>query len=180
MGLYAAFLRGMNVGGHRITNDELRDLFTAMELEDPRCFRASGNVVFGSPQRSPVRLTAQIEDALHGALGYAVPIFLRTREQVQAIAALTPFTDEQFDASAGRAQIALLSAAPDRRARERITEMAGESDSIAFGPLEMHWLPSGGVLDSTLDMGTIEAVLGPMTMRTARTVSELAAKHLSG
>ena len=58
--------------------------------------------------------------------------------------------------------------------------MAGESDSVAFGPREMHWLPSAGVLDSALDMAAIEAVLGPMTMRTARTVSELADRHLAG
>ncbi len=180
MGLYAAFLRGMNVGGHRITNAELRELFTAMDVEDPRCFRASGNVVFGSAERSPTALAAHIEDVLRSALGYAVPIFLRTREQVQVIAALTPFTERELCASSGRAQVALLSAAPDGRARERIAEMAGKSDRVAFGPLEMHWLPSGGVLDSTLDMAAIERVLGPMTMRTAGTVSELAARHLSG
>ena len=53
MALYAAFLRGMNVGGHRITNAELGAIFTAMDLQDARCFRASGNVVFGASERSP-------------------------------------------------------------------------------------------------------------------------------
>ena len=180
MALYAAFLRGMNVGGHRITNAELRDLFLAMGLQDPRCFRASGNVVFASAERSPGALAAAIEDGLRSALGYEVPIFLRTRDQVGAIAALAPFSDEALGASKGKPQVALLARPPAPAARRQIAEMAGEQDGVAFGPQEMHWLPRGGVLDSTLDMAAIEAVLGTMTMRTARTVSELAAKHLHG
>ena len=38
---YAAFLRGINVGGHRLTNDELRAHFEALGLREVRVFRAS-------------------------------------------------------------------------------------------------------------------------------------------
>ena len=40
---YAAFLRGINVGGHRVKNTELRALFEAMGFADVHTFRASGN-----------------------------------------------------------------------------------------------------------------------------------------
>ena len=46
MTLHAAFLRGMNVGGQRITNAELRDEFEALGFESVTTFRASGNVIF--------------------------------------------------------------------------------------------------------------------------------------
>ncbi len=41
MNRYAAFLRGMNLGGRRITNEGLRDRFTALGFEGvpPRCGR---------------------------------------------------------------------------------------------------------------------------------------------
>ena len=38
----------MNVGGHRITNDELRAAFARIGFEDVGVFRASGNVAFDS------------------------------------------------------------------------------------------------------------------------------------
>src|ERR1700722_4301934 len=46
MAEHAAFLRGMNVGGHRITNEDLRTHLTAMGLKEVATFRASGTAVF--------------------------------------------------------------------------------------------------------------------------------------
>ena len=48
---YVAFLRGMNLGGRRIKNDELRQCFEELDLSDVSCFRASGNVLFASEER---------------------------------------------------------------------------------------------------------------------------------
>lgn len=46
MDRYVAFLRGMNLGGRRITNEELRGHFERMGMAEVATFRASGNVVF--------------------------------------------------------------------------------------------------------------------------------------
>jgi hypothetical protein len=56
MSRYVAFLRGMNLGGRRISNDDLRSRFEALGCEDVATFRASGNVVFakaGRPAEPP-------------------------------------------------------------------------------------------------------------------------------
>jgi uncharacterized protein (DUF1697 family) len=53
MSAYVAFLRGMNVGGHRLSNGELRAHFAAMGFADVATFRASGNVVFAADERTP-------------------------------------------------------------------------------------------------------------------------------
>ena len=45
---YVAFLRGMNLGGRRIKNDDLRRRFEGMGLEEVATFRASGNVIFST------------------------------------------------------------------------------------------------------------------------------------
>jgi uncharacterized protein (DUF1697 family) len=178
MAQYAAFLRGMNVGGRRLTNADLRVLFAGMGFDDPACFRASGNVVFVSDREPVAAMQRRIEETLAASLGYAVPVFLRDRQQVLAIAALSPFPDAALSAG-GKPQVAMLAEPLSRAARRELTERAGDSDLLAFGPLELHWLPRAGVLDSALDMLSIEALTGPMTMRTLRTVRELAGKHLS-
>ena len=48
MNVYVAFLRGMNLGGRRIKNEELRAEFEALGFEEVATFRASGNVIFGA------------------------------------------------------------------------------------------------------------------------------------
>jgi uncharacterized protein (DUF1697 family) len=178
MSSYAAFLRGMNVGGHRLSNEELRAHFSAMGFADVATFRASGNVVFAGVSQPPEQVRARIEEGLADALGYAVPTFIRAGEEVRAIAASTPFAPERLR-SAGKLQVALLTACPSPRARADALAVAGERDALAFGERELYWLPSGGVLDSALDMKTIERLLGPMTLRTMGTIEQIAAKHFA-
>jgi uncharacterized protein (DUF1697 family) len=50
MARYVAFLRGINLGGRRIANDELRSHFEALGCEDVATFRASGNLTSWSQQ----------------------------------------------------------------------------------------------------------------------------------
>ncbi len=181
MSSYAAFLRGMNVGGHRLTNDELRAHFEAMGFSDVRTFRASGNVVFAaereSGQHAPEKLRERIEHGLGEALGYAVPTFIRAAEEVRAIAASAPFAPERLRSSAGKLQVALLDASPTPQAREQALALAGDRDGLVFDEREVYWLPSGGVLGSALDMTVLARTLGSMTIRTKGTIEQIAAKH---
>jgi uncharacterized protein (DUF1697 family) len=175
---YAAFLRGMNVGGHRLTNDDLRAQFEAMGFADVRTFRASGNVVFHGEVRSPEQVTERIEAGLSESLGYAVPTFVRSATEVRAIAAAAPF-EEQRLRSAGKLQVGLLAAEPAPAARAQALALAGDRDGLLFDGLEVYWLPSGGVLDSALDMTRLARLLGSMTIRTKGTIEQIAAKHFA-
>jgi uncharacterized protein (DUF1697 family) len=177
---YAAFLRGMNVGGHRLTNEELRAYFTAMGFGGVATFRASGNVVFAAPAQPPRALAARIEQGLAAALGYEVPTFIREAREVRAMAAMRPFADERLRACGGKLQVALLSVPPSPSAREAVLALASESDGLAFGERELYWLPNGGILDSALDLKAIGKLLGAMTMRTKNTIEQLAGRHFRG
>jgi uncharacterized protein (DUF1697 family) len=177
--LYAAFLRGMNVGGHRLTNDELRSHFAAMGFTDVETFRASGNVVFAGEAQPPDVVKERIEVGLADALGYAVPTFVRSAAEVQAIAAATPFEAQRVSSSAGKLQVGLLAEEPSPQARADALALAGESDGLVFDGRELYWLPSGGVLDSALDMTSLARLLGAMTIRTKGTIELIAAKHLT-
>jgi uncharacterized protein (DUF1697 family) len=89
--LYVALLRGINVGGHTVKMDRLRDLFRDLGLDDVRSYIQSGNVFFETNDTESAALATRIERHLHEALGYEVPVFLRSAQQLQAILALDPF-----------------------------------------------------------------------------------------
>ncbi len=114
---YAAFLRGMNVGGHRLTNAELERHFASIGFREISTFRASGNVVFAAEERAPQDVTEAIEAGLEAALGYAVPSFLRGAGQLLEIAASEPFSADELQASGGKMQVSLLARPPSAATR---------------------------------------------------------------
>jgi uncharacterized protein (DUF1697 family) len=177
---YAAFLRGINLARHRrVSNADLRAVFEKASFDNVATLRASGNVVFDAPGRQPsAKLTARVEEALAAGLGFDVQVFLRTAQEVQAIAAFEPFAPELVEASKGKLQVDLLTKAPPANVREQVLALATDSDQLAFGDREVYWLPSGGTLESTLDLRAIEKLVGRTTRRTMGTMQQLAAKYL--
>src|SRR4051812_18204532 len=175
---HVAFLRGMNLGGRRIKNEELRTEFETLDFADVACFRASGNVVF-SADDSEAKLTDRIEAGLGEALGYEVPVFLRSAKELRALVVHEPFDAAKVRASEGKLQVALLSKKPPAKARKQVLAAANEVDRLVLEGRELYWLPSGRMSDSELDLKLLEAVLGPWTMRTMGTIEQIVAKHFA-
>jgi uncharacterized protein (DUF1697 family) len=175
---YVAFLRGMNLGGRRIKNEALRRHFEEIGLKEPATFRASGNVAFATSERKTEdKLAQRIEAELGERLGYEVPVFLRSVEEVAAIAAREPFDSEAVAKSKGKLQISFLQKKPSAAATEKALAAATDEDLLAIEGRELYWLPSGGISESDLDWKPIEAGLGPGTIRTMGTVEQIAAKY---
>ena len=175
---YVAFLRGMNLGNRRIKNDELRAEFEALGFADVASFRASGNVIFGSDKgQGESALVSEIETGLGEGLGYEVPVFLRSCAEVAATAAQRPFAAKLVEASKGKLQVLLLGKKPAAAARKKVLALASDEDLLAIDRRELFWLPSGGTIDSELDLKAIDAALGRGTMRTMGTIEQIAAKH---
>jgi uncharacterized protein (DUF1697 family) len=176
---YAAFLRGINVGGHRVKREDLRAAFQALGFAEVDTFRASGNVILTAGSESAAQLTARIQEGLAAALGYEVRTFLRAAREVRAMAAHEPFAPARGQASAGKLQVAMLSARPATGACEEALALSSDADRLAMGERELYWLPRGGTMESALDLKALGALLGPMTIRTKGTVEQLAGKHFS-
>jgi len=168
----------MNLGGRRIKNEELRAEFEALGLEDAACFRASGNVVFGSEDGDEAALSERIEVGLGEALGYEVPVFLRGAVELRAVTAHEPFDAGALDASKGKLQVAFLTNAPTAAARRKALTLATDEDRLEIEGRELYWLPSGGLSDSDLDLRALATVLGPTTIRTMATVEQIVSKYL--
>jgi len=177
MACHVAFLRGMNIGGRRIKNEELRAAFEELGFSGVATFRASGNVVFESEKGAAGRISSRIEDGLGEALGYEVPVFLRSESEVEAIAAHEPFDSAQLTGSAGKLQVALLLDEPGGAAKKEALALATDDDRLAIKGRELYWLPSGGISESELDLNAIGATLGLTTMRTKGTIDQIAARH---
>lgn len=176
---HVAFLRGMNLGGRRIKNEELRAEFEQLGLGEVACFRASGNVVFASDETDEGRLAKRIEAGLGEALGYEVPVFLRSAEELRAVAAFETFDAKALKASKGKLQVAFLVEKPKAAARKQVLAMSTGEDRLAIECRELYWLPQGGLSESELDLKAIASVLGHNTVRTMGTVEQIAAKYFA-
>jgi uncharacterized protein (DUF1697 family) len=178
MPTHAAFLKGMNLGNRRLTNEELRGHFEAIGLADVSTFRASGNVVFSSPQqRSEQALVELIEAELAELLGYPVITFVRDGAELIEIAGAEPFDAAVGSKLKGKHQVMLLVAEPKPRAGREALALAGPDDALALHGRELHWLPAGGISDSKLDLKALERLLGPMTIRTRGTLEQIVSRH---
>jgi hypothetical protein len=58
-----------------------------------------------------------------------------------------------------------------------VLSLASDEDALAFGERELYWLPSGGMLETALDLDAIDELLGLSTRRTKGTIELIAAKH---
>jgi uncharacterized protein (DUF1697 family) len=179
--MYAAFLRGINLGAsRRIGSSELRSRFEQMGFRDVSTFRTSGNVIFDADREPRAKMVRRIEEALGRSLGFDVAIFLRTASEIRAIADHEPFPPKLVTRSKGKLQVAILSAKPATGLRKKVVALATDEDRLAFGDRELYWLPSGGTRDSALNLREIEKLLGPTTMRTKGTLEQMAAKYFGG
>jgi len=88
---YIALLRGINVGGHTVKMERLRELFEELGLTNVRSYIQTGNIFFETEETDRALLTESIERHLHQALGYEVLTFLRTIEELEQLLELDPF-----------------------------------------------------------------------------------------
>ncbi len=173
MSSIAVFLRGMNLGNRRITNDDLKDAFRAIGFDRVDTFRASGNVVLHDVD--PGLSAARIEAGLHQQLGYAVPTALRTSDELAAILAFSGLAPKA--AGGGKLQVMLLKTAPDAGSRDAVLALAnGLDDRLVFRERELFWLPAKGLSTSELSLAAIDKLLGFTTTRTLGTIQGVARK----
>jgi uncharacterized protein (DUF1697 family) len=177
---YVAFLRAINVGGHVVKMERLRQLFGEMGYTDVETFIASGNVIFSTTARSAARLETKIEGQLEAALGYPVETFLRTLPEVAAIAAHQPFPLEPAG-SVARTYVMFLRDAPSAAGEQALLAHNSQWDQFQVRARELYWLNRRPPGDTTIPGPQVEkAVRGPVTVRNITTVRRLSAKYPAG
>ncbi len=168
---HVVFLRGMNVGGHRLTNDALVAAFAALGLEQAAAYQASGNVMVAAASPPDVAL---IEAGLEAELGYQVPTMVRSVTEVTELAAATPFTAEELAQRPNAKQQVIILAEPSPSDLSGL--VAGLPDLLVADGAHVHWLPEGGISTSELDLSAVGRVVGTNTVRTMGTIQRIAKK----
>ncbi len=170
-----AFLRGMNIGGHRVEMAELRKLFQGMGCKAVETFIASGNVIFET--REEKDLEARFEAGLEKALGYPVKVFLRSTAELAAIAARRPFP-EAFAASAPTLVVHFHQTPLPASAAKALKAYETAQDAFDVHGREVYWLCQTNQSASAFFKVGLEKVLKlPCTARSITTLQKLLAKY---
>ena len=136
---YVAFLRAINVGGRRVKMDELRGIFEDFGLGSVETFIASGNVIFDAGAEARGALVRRVEEHLAERLGYPVATFLRTPEEIAAIALAQPFSPSEM-ALAQAFSVGFLAEPLSAEGRRRLEEIRTDIDRFCAHGSEVYWL----------------------------------------
>lgn len=156
----------MNLGNRRITNDELISIFTKAGHQGVSAYQASGNVVLGVDNTGDA---ARISQLLAATLGYQVPVFVRTADQLKVIASTSPIKG-QGGADGGKPQIVFLGEAAHDV--DPTTVFPDDHTAHLIGT-EIHWLPPTGLSELSHLQKTMDQTFGPTTVRTLGTIERL-------
>jgi len=95
MTLIVAFLRGINVGGHTVKQEQLYKAFSSLGLQNVVTYKQSGNVIFEADAKEIDEMKAKIEETLRNMLGYDTAVFFRTISQLKVMIALNVFEGQE-------------------------------------------------------------------------------------
>jgi uncharacterized protein (DUF1697 family) len=174
---FIAFLRAINVGGHTVKMDRLRQIFESLGFSSVETFIASGNVVFETRTEDAGALEKQIEAVLREALGYEVATFIRTRAELAAIANYQPFSQADLDVAAAF-NVAFLAGPLDDESKQKLMALKTDIDDFAVHGREIYWLCRKKQSDSTFSNAVLEKTLRRQaTLRGVNTVRKMAARY---
>jgi uncharacterized protein (DUF1697 family) len=177
MARYFAFLRAINVGGHTVKMDALRQIFEALNFTRVETFIASGNVLFETEAQDTQALERLIADKLQEALGYEVATFIRTEAELAEIARYRPFQKSELD-TATALNVAFLADPLDEEAKQKVIALQTDIDTFHVHGREVYWLCRKRQSESTFSNAVLEKTLGrKSTLRGVETVKKMAVKY---
>lgn len=171
MNKFAAFLRGINVGGHHIVKmEDLRRMFASMGFENVKTYIQSGNAIFETKEKNAVSIAEKIEQKLFKSLGFEVKVMLRTIPELEDVAAHNPFS-ETDDV---KVYITFLAAEPDKEQKRAVESLGNELESFRIRNRELYSSLDRNVKKSLFTNNFTEKHLKmPGTTRNPRTLAKM-------
>ena len=147
MSRYAAFLRGVNVGGVNLKMAEVAQAFDEAGFTNVRTILASGNVLFES--RSGVDAVRQkAETALRGAFGYDAWVLAYEIGAIAEISRNYPF---QREVEGHHSYVTFVTDETVLDELAALGSQAGPDEKIKPGKGVIYWqVPKTGTLDTTI------------------------------
>lgn len=169
---YAAFLRGINVGGKTsIKMERLREVFGALGFENVKTYIQSGNVVFETAETDDRKLAARIETAVEKEF-FKTPVMVRSMDALRDAVENNPFAGEEFEDRLFH--IVFLSEKLSDEKAAMLLSNNKETEKFAVRRREVYCLLREGVADSMLGKKYIDNKLKtPATARSWRTINKI-------
>ena len=171
MPVYAAFIRGINLGpSNKIAMARLRELAEDLGWGDVATHINSGNLVFTSTRR-PATLERELSAALAAELGKQIDVTVRSRAQLAEIVAGNPFPDGH----PSQVTVAFLMAPLPATAQEALAAQATEREPFEIRASEIYVDYRDGLGRSKLAERFASVVKVSATTRTIGTVTKVLA-----
>ncbi len=169
MATYISLLRGVNVGGHKIVMQDLKELYESLNFKRVKTYIQSGNVVFSSNNPNE-ELKEEIEEAIENVFGLKIPIFIRTKDELQRIIEHNPFPEEESN----KIYITFLSDTPVNIPVKEIDEIKEEVEKYYISHKEIYLFLPHGYGRTKLSTNFFEnKLMVSATTRNWRTVNKL-------
>lgn len=144
---YFAFLKGINVSGHRIIKmAELKAMFEAMGFKNARTFIQSGNVVFESPAKTEA-LKKKIETGILNSFGFEVHVIIRSQTEMEKIIKDYPFSKVKGHEEC-KITVGYLESVPDKALIKELESINTENDMLFVKGNNLYHLMRGNFSDS--------------------------------
>jgi uncharacterized protein (DUF1697 family) len=153
----------------------LRKAFESLGFVRVATFLGSGNVVFETRAQDIGTLERKIERTLQQALGYTVPVFVRTHAELKEIASFEAFEDSETRGA--DLNIILLTNKLDGRSKAKLLALHTETDVFRVRGREIYWWrrkKPNTSLFATVPLAKVLCV--PFTIRGTNTIRKLVAK----
>ncbi|RZU02329.1 DUF1697 domain-containing protein [Rivibacter subsaxonicus] len=179
MPTYVAFLRAINVGGRFLKMSALAEHFRSLGHADARTYINSGNVVFSSRARKSDALALALTQGLEPLLGFRSEAFVRSRAEVDAIAARALGHASEVP-SLKEVNVAFLDAPLDASQLAELLALRTEVDSFSTEGREVYWLCRVGQSESKFSNAVFERRLRLRTTFRRATMLEGLSSMLRG
>jgi uncharacterized protein (DUF1697 family) len=134
---YVALLRAVNVGGRQLKMDDLKRIASDINLESPKTFIASGNLLFRSSKKEAA-VKRGLEQALQHHMGKPVEVMVRTASELTKVVAANAFPREPGN----RVVAIFLDEAPSADAIASARNVTDERLALGAREIYVHF-PSG-------------------------------------
>jgi uncharacterized protein (DUF1697 family) len=158
MPVLISMLRGVNLGAHnRIKMEALRALYESLQLEDPRTYVQSGNVIFRTQEKNTAKLATKIQDAIEKAFQCRPEVILRTTDEFRRAIAQTPFPKRR-NLEPGKILVTFLAGAP-AEAQAALAGLKSYPEELHLIGRELYIYFPNGVGKSKLPWSSVEKLL---------------------
>ena len=173
--IYAAFLKGINVGGHnKVKMADFRQMLEGLGYSGVKTYIQSGNAVF-SCEGSKDEVVSKIDEAMKQKFGFSAGIMLKSMDELGTILTECPYItreDQQTDSGAKRLYVGMTNFDIEKSVEDKLGDIKEAGDDFHIAGRDIYlWFDEG--LGRSKFGTRMASVLDPVTLRNWNTMSKV-------